>query len=199
MESDGGDPAGVAVGMAGQDDLAAELDPGLTCFREPAEQIKALRQVAVMPTGRVVVARGGGLVVGYAAVHPPDARSRWGEAGLEWLLELGAIEVAPRFRREGIGKRLLAVLFDGGRLEDRIVIALALWWHWDLRRTGLNLWAYQEMLSRLLGSCGFRKEPTADREVIAHPANAVFARRGRLVAPGQDGAFVELCRRPQLS
>lgn len=193
-----GDRLRPAVRTVGLEELARlELDQELTCFRPPSEQKKALLGVASLATHRIVVACDEELIIGYAAVHPPDVRSRWGENGFSWLLELGAIEVAPRFRREGIGKSLLAAIFGDGRLEDKIVIALALWWHWDLRRTGLNLWTYQDMLTRLLGTCGLRKEPTSDREVISHPANSLFARRGVLVESWQEEEFVRLCRRPE--
>ena len=49
------------------------------------------------------------MVVGYVTFHYPDPLERWSEGGLENLIELGAIEIAPDYRRIGAGKKILAL------------------------------------------------------------------------------------------
>ena len=45
-------------------------------------------------------------IVGYVTYLYPDPLERWSEGKMENLIELGAIEVIPKFRGGGVGKAL---------------------------------------------------------------------------------------------
>src|SRR5690554_2145163 len=70
----------------------------LTSFRQAKQQHKALVEIAGLPEGRIIIARHLDTVVGYVTYLYPDPLERWSEGNMENLIELGAIEVIPKFR-----------------------------------------------------------------------------------------------------
>jgi len=154
------------------------LDDDLRAFRPPKRQKEALIEISQIPNGRIVIARIGTDVVGYVTFHPPDAFERWAEGPPE-LLELGAIEVSPKVRGLGVGKKLLEVAFLDSTMENHLVIATEYYWHWDLERTGLRVWEYREVMDRLMSSAGLLIRETDDDEICSHPANMLTARYGK--------------------
>ncbi|AFM00845.1 MULTISPECIES: GNAT family N-acetyltransferase [Desulfitobacterium] len=154
------------------------LDDDLRAFRPPKRQKEALIEISQIPNGRIVIARIGTDVVGYVTFHPPDAFERWAEGPPE-LLELGAIEVSPKVRGLGVGKKLLEVAFLDPTMENHLVIATEYYWHWDLERTGLRVWEYREVMDRLMSSAGLLIRETDDDEICSHPANMLTARYGK--------------------
>lgn len=155
------------------------FDQGLTAFRIPEEQQKALVEIAELPEGRIIVARENDLVLGYITLLHPDPLERWAQANMGDLLELGAIEVSPSIRIGGIAKAMLQVAFSDNCMEDYIVIATEYYWHWDLRGTGLDVWEYRKVMEKVMGSVGMNWMATDDPEICCHPANCLMARIGK--------------------
>ena len=172
-------------------------------FRPPAQQAKALVDIARDPRGCVTAAvltqpgthdpapprarepehepehePGRDRLVGYAAFHPPSDVESWGDDRSGRLVELGAVEVAPELRGQRLAERMLDASFAGGRFDDTVVFATLYVWHYDLARTGLGDLAYRRMLERLYRSAGLVPYPTGDLEVRSSAANALMARIG---------------------
>lgn len=154
------------------------LHPELNVFRPPERQLEALVKIAESPDGCVSIAVDGDVIVGYAAFHRPDAFERWADDDTGGIYELGAVEVAPSYRGQGLARRLLAETFATGRFEDKVVLATLYYWHYDLERTGLSPFAYRELLEKLYRSVGFENFATDDPDIFAHAENALMARIG---------------------
>lgn len=142
--------------------------------------------------GRLVVACAGKNVVGYAVITRPDPQERWGEPSAPELWELGFIEVARGWRQRGIGRKLLVGCFADGVLDNRIVLATAYVWHWDLKGTGLTKDAYRDVVLRCFGSVGFESVDTDEPNVSEDSANTLLVRIGPWVNPGVREEFLAL-------
>jgi acetoin utilization protein AcuA len=143
--------------------------------------------------GRLVLARAmDHRIVGYALIARPDPRERWADPSAPEVWELGMIEVARGWRRRGIGRQLLRACLADGRYEDRIVLATAYSWHWDLHGTHLAKAEYRAVLLRLFGSEGFRQFATNEPNVQEDPANHLLVRIGPRVRPEARARFLNL-------
>lgn len=166
------------------------FDPGLTSFRRPQEQHRALQEIASMPGGKVYGCVAAETIIGYVTFHPAEEEGRWAKGEFaEYIRELGAIEIAPGWRGFGLAGCLLQEVFSDDYWEDYIVISQHLHWHWDLKGTGLDLWGYKQMLSRVMEKGGLQLRSTDEPEVASHPANMLRARIGRRVAAHRVIAF----------
>ncbi|MBJ3773705.1 hypothetical protein JEQ20_24925, partial [Klebsiella pneumoniae] len=56
------------------------MDEGLTAFRRPSQQQKALEGIAELPEGRVILAIHEHTIIGYVTFLYPDPMERWSEA-----------------------------------------------------------------------------------------------------------------------
>lgn len=153
----------------------------LNSFRPPLQQHEALINIADRPEGKIIIARHFDTVIGYVTFLYPDPLARWSEGNIENLIELGAIEIIPDFRRGGVGKALLEISMSDDKMEDYIIIATEYYWHWDLKGTSLDIWAYRKVMDRLMMTGGFMHYTTDDPEISSHPANALMARIGKRV------------------
>lgn len=153
----------------------------LISFRNPKLQQEALIKIANRPEGRVIVAIFEEIIVGYVTFTYPDPVESWSRNNIENLIELGAIEVAPDFRNLNIGKNLLKVSMLDNAMDDYIIITTEYYWHWDLKRTGLNVWEYRKIMERMMSAYGFVEYATDDPEIRSHPANCLMARIGKRV------------------
>ncbi len=184
------------VDRAGADFLAAHpLDPGLGAFshysRYAAEvQGHALRLVAGLPEGRVVVAMHEGRIVGFLTFHPADKELRWGREPFPELLELGGIEVTRDYRRLGIAQALMALAFGGGDFEDRIVYATGYTWCWDLEGSGLSKAAYRERIVVLFKRFGFDEHVTDEPNIRFDWCNVLMVRVGPRVSLAAHRRFL---------
>ncbi|UTR15623.1 GNAT family N-acetyltransferase [Salipaludibacillus sp. LMS25] len=160
-----------------------ELDKKLTAFRPSDQQKKALLKVADLDESRIIVARDGHLIIGYAIFLYPDPLERWSEIELDNLLELGAIEVSSDYRGHQIAKHLLKVAMMDEAMEDYIIITTEYYWHWDLRGTGLSIWEYRDVMEKVMKTGGLEWYATDDPEICSHPANCLMARIGKRVTP----------------
>lgn len=155
----------------------------LVAFRPPAQQHKALIEIAGLPEGRIIIVRALNEIVGYVTYVYPDPLERWSEGNIENLIELGAIEVIPKFRGGGVGKALLKVSMMDDAMEDYIIITTEYYWHWDLKGTGLNVWEYRKVMEKMMQTGGLEYFATDDPEISSHPANCLMARIGSRIKP----------------
>lgn len=158
-----------------------EFHEHLVAFRPAPQQHKALIEIAALPEGRIIIARFNNMVVGYATYLYPDPLERWSEGKMEDLIELGAIEIIPQFRRYGVGKNLLIVSMMDDAMEDYITITTEYYWHWDLKGTGLNIWEYRKVMEKMMNAGGLVWYATDDPEICSHPANCLMVRIGKRV------------------
>lgn len=169
----------------------------LNNFRTPSRQKEALGIVADSQEGLVyVAAHNNNEIVGYVLFHYPSPYSRWSKNPR--IMELGAIEVSTDFKKMGIGTSLLKKAFTNPRLEDYIIITIEFYWHWDLRASGLDVWRYQKMLSKLFGRADFKKRRTNDPDILEHPANMLMVRFGSKVSDTYIKAFEDLTNQKSL-
>jgi acetoin utilization protein AcuA len=187
--------------------LVGRADPGLLS-RHPLEdgigafshysryaveiQGKALARVAGLPEGRVLVAVHGGRIVGFLTFHPADRELRWGHEGFSELLELGGIETSRNYRGLGIAPALMALAFDGGDYDARIVYATGYTWCWDLAGAGLSKAAYREKILGLFRRFGFDEHVTDEPNIRFDWCNVLMVRIGPRVSLAAHRRFLEL-------
>ncbi|MCA1036559.1 MULTISPECIES: GNAT family N-acetyltransferase [Bacillaceae] len=169
-----------------------EFHEDLVAFRPPQQQHKALIEIASLPEGRIIIARDGMTIVGYVTYLYPDPLERWSEGNMKNLIELGAIEVIPKFRGAGTGKSLLQVSMMDDYMENYIIITTEYYWHWDLKGTGLNVWEYRKVMEKMMNAGGLEWYATDDPEISSHPANCLMARIGKRVDPESIQRFDQL-------
>lgn len=167
-----------------------DLEDGLDNFRRSDKQKEALMEIADSPDGQVFIARHDQLVIAYISFHYPDQCSRW--INHPCILELGAIEVSPNWRKLKLGLRLLELAIKNPIMDEHIVITIEYCWHWDLDATGLDVWSYQKMLARLFGSVGFERVYTDDPDILEHLCNVLMAKIGSKVTPDEVKLFRQL-------
>ncbi len=163
---------------------------GLTNFRPAEKQKEALVKIAGLPEGMVYVAVHNNTIVGYVTFHRPHRYSRWSKHPR--ILEMGAIEIAPEWRRFKIAQSLLELAFRNPVLEEYIVITTEFYWHWDLALTRMDVWQYQNMLARLFGAVGMQKTATDDPAILEHPANVLMVKFGKQISTADRKLFAEL-------
>jgi len=166
------------------------MDAGLKSFRPPARQQEALMLISNLPEGKVFIARFQDKIIGYVTFHFPDEYSRWSKH--PYVLELGAVEVSPEWRNDKVGHHLLVEAFSHDFVENHIIITIEFCWHWDLKNSGLTMWNYQKMLTRLFSSVGLKKRATDDPDITEHPANVMMVRFGKNVPKEAIQRFEEL-------
>ncbi|RUT36282.1 GNAT family N-acetyltransferase [Paenibacillus zeisoli] len=157
------------------------MHPELDAFRKPEEQHAALVEIAGLPEGRMIIAREGDLIVGYVTFHYPDEMERWSQGEMPDLIELGAIEVANEYRSLGLGSAMIRTAFEDTQMENYIVFTTEYYWHWDLKTSGLDVWAYRKMMERLMQTVDMVWYATDDPEICSHPANCLMVRIGKNV------------------
>lgn len=158
-----------------------EFHEDLVAFRPPAQQHKALVEIAGLPEGRILIVRDMNTVVGYVTYLYPDPLERWSQGSMKNLIELGAIEVIPKFRGGGVGKSLLRVSMMDDAMEDYIILTTEYYWHWDLKGTKLNVWEYRKIMEKMMNAGGLEYYATDDPEICSHPANCLMARIGKRI------------------
>ena len=153
-------------------------DEGLHAFaRLPEREHQLLLNIAKRPDCALALAHTpAGEIVGEVTIAPGD---EWWE-GLENVYEV-AIEVSSNWRQMGVARDLLAFALELDALEDMILFAIGLSWHWDTENLGLNVYRYRELISRLFSTQGFVEYPTTEPNVSMEPANILLARIGKRV------------------
>jgi acetoin utilization protein AcuA len=169
----------IIEGPISSEDIARfDFHEDLVAFRPPTQQHKAVIGIAKLPEGRILIARDNMTIVGYVTYLYPDPLERWSKGQMHNLIELGAIEVIPKYRGTGVGKSLLRVSMMDDAMEDYITITTEYYWHWDLKGTGLNVWEYRKMMEKMMNAGGLEYFATDDPEISSHPANCLMAKIG---------------------
>lgn len=168
---------------------ALSMHKDLDAFRSPHEQLEALIEIARLPEGRVITATENQTIIGYVTFHYPDELELWSQGGMEDLIELGAIEVADDYRGMGLGRLLISTSFEQKQLENCIVFTTEYYWHWDLRGSGLDVWAYRQMMEKLMKTVDMVWYATDDPEICSHPANCLMVRIGQEVPLSSQESF----------
>src|SRR5437588_11298488 len=112
-------------------------DTGLHAFaRLPDREHQLLVSIAKRPDCALALAHTpGGEIVGQVTIAPGD---EWWE-GLDNVYEV-AVEVSSNWRDVRLASQLLAFALELDALEDMILFAVGLSWHWDTE--GLNMSMY---------------------------------------------------------
>lgn len=168
------------------------FDEGLTAFRKHDEQFDAVKEIAALPEGRIIIARDGDHIIAYATYLYPDPMERWSEGNLPFLLELGAIEVSLNYRHLGLGKEILKLSMMDDQVEDYIIITTEYYWHWDLKNTKLNVFEYKKIMQKMMEAGGMEVFSTNDPEITSHPANCLMARIGSRITNEQMEQFDQI-------
>jgi GNAT superfamily N-acetyltransferase len=163
-------------------------DVGLRAFaRLPEREHQLLKTIAGRPDNILTLAyTAQGVIVGQVTLAPAD--SYWQELTNTYEI---AIEVSAGWRRRGIAQQLLKQVFALECLEDLIIIAMGLSWHWDIDGLRLTRFAYRTMIERLFTHYGFAEYLTSEANIRMDPANIFLARLGRRVATASLSQFYD--------
>ena len=153
-------------------------DDGLRAFaRLPEREHKLLLGISKSPDCALALAyTHSGEIIGEVTLAPGD--SFWD--GIENVYEV-AIEVSSNWRGMGIARRLLAFALELDALEDMILFAIGLSWHWDYEGLGVTVHHYRQIIIDLFATQGFVEYPTTEPNVSMEPGNVLLARIGSRV------------------
>ncbi len=144
--------------------LVASLkaDRGLHAFaRVPEREHELLLGIAERPDCVLTLAyTSSGEIVGQVTLAP---------LGLWWrdvenAYEI-AVEVSTGWRRMGIAHHLLSLALAFESLEEYVIIALGLSWHWDYAGLGITPFHYRELIARLFAAHGFSEYLTSEPNI----------------------------------
>lgn len=162
-------------------------DAGLHAFaRLPERERELLLNIAKSPDCALALAHTpAGEIVGEVTIAPGD---EWWE-GLDNVYEV-AIEVSSNWRGLRLANQLLAFALELDALEDMILFAVGLSWHWDTEGLNMNMYRYRELIAHLFASQGFAEYPTTEPNVRMEPANVFMARIGKRVDAHTSSRFL---------
>ena len=128
-------------------------------------------------------------IVGQVTLAPADG---WWD-GVEMLYEV-AIEVSSRWRGRGVARQLLAFALELEALEEVILFAMGLSWHWDLQGLGITPRRYRGVIAHLFAAQGFQEYDTAVPDISMEPNNILLARIGKRVDQRVAAQFLRRLR-----
>ncbi len=169
-----------------------QVESGLHAFaRIPEREKRLLLSIAKSFDSALTLAHTtNGEIIGQVTIAPIEV---WYE-GLENAYEI-AIEVSSNWRGQGIAKALLAFALELDALEDMLLFALGLSWHWDCEGLGISLPRYRQLISTLFASQSFSEYATTEPDVKMEPANVLLVRVGKRVASHNIERFRRYLRR----
>ena len=160
--------------------LVASLkaERGLHAFAHfPEREHQLLLGIAERPDCALTLAyTPGGEIVGQVTLAPADT---WWQ-GVANTYEL-AIEVSSHWRRLGIARQLLSLALEHPVVEEMVLAAVGLSWHWDLKVSGLSPFRYRSLLAHILEPYHFFECLTDEPNVGLDPANILLVRIGKRV------------------
>jgi hypothetical protein len=153
-------------------------DRGLHAFTHvPEREHQLLLGIAERPDCALTLAyTPTGDIVGQVTLVPADA---WWQ-GIANMYEL-AIEVSTHWRKLGIARQLLSLALEHPAVEEMLLVAVGLSWHWDLKGSGLSPFGYRSLLAHILGPYHFFECLTDEPNVGLDPANILLVRIGKRV------------------
>nr|MBA2679334.1 hypothetical protein [Ktedonobacteraceae bacterium] len=167
-------------------------DTGLHAFAHlPEREHQLLLSIARSPDCALTVAHlPSGEIVGQVTIAPLDG---WWE-GVDGAYEI-AIEVSSHWRHLGLAHELLAFTLKLDALEDMLLVALGLSWHWDTEGLNISPSRYRHMLSQLFATQGFMKYDTTEPNIAMEPENILLVRLGKRVDERTRERFLRLIQR----
>jgi acetoin utilization protein AcuA len=165
-----------------------QVDEGLRAFaRLPEREHQLLLSLAGNPENRLTLAyTATGTIVGQATLAPLD--HRWLDIGNAYEI---AVEVSAGWRRMGIAHHLLSLALEFESLEESLIVAYGLSWHWDYAGLGLSPFHYREMIARLFAAHGFSEYLTSEQNIRMDPANILVARLGSRLSEESINRFFQ--------
>jgi acetoin utilization protein AcuA len=162
------------------------VDEGLHAFARTSErEYELLLKLARSDKGELALAyTGEGIIVGQITFA--DAEAWWGE--IDMTREV-AIEVSANWRKLGIARQLIELVMAREDLENWILLAMGLSWHWETEQLGLTRARYRELLASLVAPYGFAEYLTTEPNIRDDPANILLARLGSRVEPSAFQQF----------
>lgn len=153
-------------------------DSGLNAFaRIPEREHQLLLEISKSPDCALTLAHTpAGEIVGEVTIAPGD---EWWD-GIENVYEV-AVQVSSNWRGMKIAEHLLSFSLELDALEDMILFALGLYWHWDTEGLGISVYKYRELIAHLFASQGFKEYATTEPNISMEPSNILLARIGSRV------------------
>src|SRR5207248_10725714 len=160
--------------------LVASLkaESGLHAFAHfPEREHQLLLGIAERPDSALTLAyTPAGEIVGQVTQAPADP---WWQ-GVANTYEI-AIEVSTHWRRLGIARQLLSLALEFDAVEEMILVAVGLSWHWDLKGSGLSPFRYRSLVAHILEPYHFFEGLTDEPNVGLDPTNILLVRIGKNV------------------
>ncbi|MFC4403634.1 GNAT family N-acetyltransferase [Gracilibacillus xinjiangensis] len=169
-----------------------EIYDQLDAFRPPLQQLEALKEIASLDEGRIIVALKDNNIIGYVTFLYPDPIERWSTFKMKNLIELGAIEIAKDYRGLHLGSKLIELSVRDPFMDNYIIISTEYYWHWDINETKLSVWEYRKIMEKMMNAGGLQPAPTNDPEIMSHPANCLMVRIGKNVKEEDRQLFDKL-------
>lgn len=165
-----------------------KVDEGLRAFaRLPEREHQLLLSLAQKPENRLTLAyTSTGMIVGQVTIAP--LHHQWQD--LDNAYEI-AVEVSAGWRRMGIAQQLLSVALATESVEEFLLIAFGLSWHWDYTGLDLSPFQYRELIARLFAAHGFSEFLTSERNIRMDPANILLARLGSRLTEENINRFIQ--------
>jgi len=162
-------------------------DRGLCAFaRLPEREYALLLRIAKRPDSMLTLAyTPSGEIVGQVTIVPCDG---WWQ-DLENNYEI-AIEVSSYWRRLGLARELLNFSLELDALEDVILQAIGLSWHWDTEEVGLPASRYRQLIARLFAPYGFLEYQTSEPNISMEATNILLVRIGSRVGQQRVAQFI---------
>ncbi len=155
-----------------------KADRGLHAFTYvPEREHQLLLGIAERPDCALTLAyTPNGEIVGQVTLTPADT---WWQ-GVTNTYEI-AIEVSTHWRRLGIARQLLSLTLEFDAVEEMILVALGLSWHWDFKGAGLSPFRYRSLVAHILEPYHFFECLTDEPNVGMDPTNILLVRIGKNV------------------
>jgi acetoin utilization deacetylase AcuC-like enzyme len=153
-------------------------DSGLHAFaRLPEREHELLVNLAKSPDCALALAHTPkGEIVAQVTLAPGDD---WWD-GFENVYEV-TIEVSSNWRNMRIAHTILSFALELDALEDMILFAMGLSWHWDTDDLNISVHRYRELIARLFESQGFKEFATTEPDISMEPGNILLVRIGKNV------------------
>jgi acetoin utilization deacetylase AcuC-like enzyme/GNAT superfamily N-acetyltransferase len=168
------------------------VEQGLHAFaRLPEREQQLLLSIAKSPDCALALAHTTeGEIIGQVTIAPLDD---WWE-GLDNAYEV-AIEVSTNWRGMDIAKSLLTFALELDALEDMLLVALGLSWHWDTEGLNMSPYRYRKVIISLFTAHGFTEYATTEPDISMEPANVMLVRIGNRVGARDVERFKRYIRR----
>ncbi|HEX6553681.1 MAG TPA: hypothetical protein VF026_13025 [Ktedonobacteraceae bacterium] len=154
------------------------VERGLHAFAHlPEREHRLLLGIAERPDCALTLAyTPAGEIIGQVTLAPADA---WWQ-GLVNTYEI-AVEVSDHWRQLGLARRLLSLALEPDAVEEMILVALGLSWHWDIKGTGLSPFDYRSMLRQVFEPYGFAEYQLDEPNIRMDSANILLVCIGKRV------------------